>query len=215
MEITDFIRSGEFRKYKAGIFDLDNTLYAYPPCNKAGMAALHKAIATDFVRTEAQVAGAYDEARKQVHHRLKGTAAMHSRLLYIQGTLEKLGINPWQSGLLRYNAVFWDAYFQVMEITPWVREAFDALHEAGMKIGILTDFTTEMQVLKLQRLGLDTDVDHLVSSEEAGIEKPDTRGLLLLLQKMQLTAGEVFYVGDDEVKDRLGEPLGIKTLIVS
>lgn len=179
------------------------------------MAALFKAIGNDFALPEAKVMEAYDAARKEVHHRLKGTASMHSRLLYIQGTLEALGINPMQSGVLRYNAIFWDAYFQHMELQPWVREVFDALHEAGLKTGILTDFTTEIQILKLQRLGIDTDVDFFVSSEEAGTEKPDTRGLHLLLQKMQLTPEQVFYVGDDNVKDRLGEPLGIKTLIIT
>ena len=70
MEITQFIHSGAYRGYKAGIFDLDNTLYAYPPCNKNGMAALFKAIGNDFALPEAKVMEAYDAARKEVHHRL-------------------------------------------------------------------------------------------------------------------------------------------------
>jgi len=74
----------------------------------------------------------------------------------------------------------------------------------GKKIGILTDYETEYQINKLNRLGLLDYVDVLVTSEEVGIEKPSVQMFQTILRKMNLTATEVIMIGDNYEKDIQG-----------
>ena len=71
----------------AVLLDLDNTLYPYDPCDAAGRAALGE-IASHLPEVDRLAFNqAYAKGRTATHRDLHGTAASHSRLLYIQKAL--------------------------------------------------------------------------------------------------------------------------------
>ena len=73
--------------------------------------------------------------------------------------------------------------------------------ENGIRIAVLTDMTAHIQYRKLERLGLTNYVDFIVTSEEAGGEKPERVMFELILDKLQLAAEDVLMVGDSQTKD--------------
>jgi putative hydrolase of the HAD superfamily len=80
-----------------------------------------------------------------------------------------------------------------------------AAMRARYKVGILTNGFTTLQRRKIQRYGLDRQVDFTLVSEEAGYHKPDKR---LFWAALKL-AGEVppeqtLFVGDSLVADIQG-----------
>ena len=64
--------------------------------------------------------------------------------------------------------------------------------------------TADWQYAKLKRLGLMAYVDFIVTSEEAGAEKPDAALFLLCAEKAGCTPEECAFVGDSLLGDALG-----------
>jgi hypothetical protein len=74
----------------------------------------------------------------------------------------------------------------------------------GIKIGILTDYETEYQIKKLEKLELLSFVDHIVTSEEVGIEKPSVQMFQTISRKLEEHSDEVIMIGDHFMKDVQG-----------
>jgi HAD superfamily hydrolase (TIGR01549 family) len=196
-------------KYKGILLDIDNTLYDY---NKAHYFAKNKVLnycIDTFNLYKDEVIYAYERARKQVHIELCETAASHNRLLYFQKMLEILNINPMKHSLKLYN-IYWDNFLEV--IIPY-EEIYLLLEKYKDRICLITDLTAHIQYRKIQKLGLEKYCDKLVTSEEAGREKPHPYMFMLALQKLGLRADEVCMIGDNFKKDILGSAaLGIESI---
>jgi len=79
-------------------------------------------------------------------------------------------------------------------------EALRALREAGLKVGTLTDGSSDPTRMD----GLREIVDFAVSSEEAGAAKPDRRMFELCEEKSGCKPAELVMVGDNAKKDVAG-----------
>jgi putative hydrolase of the HAD superfamily len=73
-----------------------------------------------------------------------------------------------------------------------------------MQIAIVTDLTAQIQFQKLRHLKFQNRFQAIVTSEEAGIEKPDARIFNLALNKLGCDAADACVVGDNWKKDILG-----------
>ena len=191
---------------KAILIDLDNTLYPYDPSHekalKAAFAVLPNAIPHPLLEA------AFTQGRKSIHNTLKDTAASHNRLLYFQKTLEILDINQPLLALAMYNT-YWDTFIENMRLHDDVG-CFLQKH-SDKKLCLLTDMTADIQYRKIKRLGLDKYFNFVVTSEEAGAEKPSLVIFNLALQKLNVTAKETAMIGDSLEKDIIGaQNAGIK-----
>ncbi|MCB9799917.1 MAG: HAD family hydrolase [Candidatus Omnitrophica bacterium] len=209
-----FVKKKEYLKYRAAIFDLDNTLYDYHQCDVYARCKLFKEISKDYNLKTSLIKRYYEKARLKVHGRLEGTASMHSRFLYIQGVIETINRSTDAVRILKYHRFYWKQYFMRMKLFAWVEPLFKDLCRHNIKIAILTDFTSELQYEKIKRLSITRYVQHVVTSEESGAEKPSEIMMNLCMGKLKMPAKDIFAVGDDPVKDILGKRLGIKTFIL-
>ena len=55
---------------------------------------------------------------------------------------------------------------------PGARELLDAL-QGNVKLGIITNGFTELQAVRLEKMGLTDHFDHVIISEQVGVAKPD------------------------------------------
>ncbi|EKD79382.1 MAG: hypothetical protein ACD_41C00091G0017 [uncultured bacterium] len=184
------------------VFDLDNTLYAYEPCNDAGQAAVIKFLASRLGEPTTQVKRVWQHSRQAVHKRLAKQAASHARLFYAQGAIEQLVGHTDVAFTLQADEVFWSAYLRAMRLRPGMRSLLQQIKGWGWRLGIASDLTTVWQMKKLQRLGLADVFDDIVTSEEAGREKPNPRMLRILLAKMHCRPDQVVFIGDSHERDR-------------
>ncbi len=185
------------------LLDLDNTLYAYAPCHRAGLAAATAAYLRDFDGSKSEEAfiAAYDQGRRAVHQRLSGTASSHSRLLYFQAALEEINPELSETLALDLESAYWNGYLESMALAPWCMGFFEFCRREGKRVTIVTNLTTQIQMQKLRKLGIEGHIDCLVSSEEIGIEKPDPRIFEYALQKVGGGSDEAIIVGDDQRSD--------------
>lgn len=185
------------------IFDLDDTLYDYKSLDREAGRRVQDLVCKTLRIDETKYQAAYMQGRRETKEQLGNTGASHNRLLYFQKTLEHLDCKPLSLSLQMYET-YWGTFLREMQLYPGARKLLDRLHERGIQVGICTDLTAHIQHRKLEALGLVQDIDCLVTSEEAGREKPAPEIFALCLKKLAVSPAEVCFVGDDYKKDVAG-----------
>lgn len=182
------------------LLDIDDTLYDYKKLHLLALTRLSEFTDRRLSIKRAQFFKAYEEARKEVHKIHLGRASSHNRLLYLQRALEILGRSPFDAWQL--NNLYWDTFINNLKVEEGVFEFLESVK--NKKICLLTDLTADIQHRKVQKMGLDKYVDAIVTSEEAGSEKPNKQIFILGLKKLGLSADKVCMIGDDFEKDIIG-----------
>lgn len=197
--------------YKAIFFDLDHTFYDYEACHGQALPITLNYLARTGGWPDDDVAKAYTIARKRVHGDLAGQGAAHSRLLYCQKAIEQLAGRTDPQLTLKAERIYWQTFLDTMKLREGSIEFLQKARRNRIQIVIVTNLTAQIQLKKLIQLKIDGLIDFLVSSEEAGQEKPAPAIFKLALEKVGLPPHQVCYIGDDELADIEGaENLGIK-----
>ena len=185
---------------KAVIFDLDNTLYNFDAANEFGIRALAAYTEPVFGWDYPKMKDLYEESREKLTERMGDVGSAHNRLLRFQNLLEekKLPLHP---HALEMAKAYWLGVLDNMAPSPGAREIMEELRRMGVRIGLGTDMTAYMQYEKLIRLGLMEYMDFIVSSEEAGTDKPGNAFFMLCARKAGCLPGECLFIGDNIVRD--------------
>ena len=186
------------------LFDTDNTLYPYDPAHAAAQQAVREKVVRRFAITPEDFDGAFKDARAEVKERLKHTASSHSRLLYLQRMLEKLGLGSQVLLALDFEQTYWRTFLSHAILFDEVKELLDDIRLMGIPIAIVTDLTAQIQFRKVVYFGLDHYFDYIVTSEEAGFDKPHEAPFRIALEKMQPKGDCIWMIGDNPVNDIRG-----------
>jgi len=202
-------------QYRSVLFDLDDTLYPYPPCNEAGKLAAWETfldLGYDVEREEFEVL--YRAGRREVKRELAGTASAHERFLYFKRLVDSYADTHRSGDALALGEAYWDAYVDAMELFDGVEATFSELRDAGVDVGIVTNLTTRIQLEKIRHLGIEESVDYLLTSEETGHEKPHSVMFTLPLARLGVRPSETLMVGDDPGADiEGGNAVGLDTAL--
>jgi putative hydrolase of the HAD superfamily len=198
---------------KTVILDIDDTLYEW--------AALDPEIVREFM-------GPYVKAHfgwtvEEYYRRLKEatdelvafsgtTGDCRDRIIRYQLMAEREGFTPEPYAYDMYH-LYWDNMLERIVPYEGAEELLRELKARGIRIGICSDNTAELQYKKLRVLGLEKCFDFVVTSAEAGVEKPDPKIFERTLQKAGCAPEECLFVGDVYEKDVLGpEKAGMRAL---
>jgi putative hydrolase of the HAD superfamily len=122
---------------------------------------------------------------------------------------EILDINPLNYAFKIYN-IYWDTFLE--NIIPF-DGIYDFLDKYKNKICLVTDLTAHIQYRKIEKLKLNKYINKVVTSEEAGREKPHPYMFISALEKLNLQKHEVCMIGDSFKKDIFGaSTLGINAI---
>ena len=188
---------------KAAIFDLDGTLYDYEAAHAPAFRAL-----AEYARAALSLSPErFEQLHREAFDRQKAraglnSAGIHSRLVRCQLILEEIG-RP-ISHAPKMAEIYWAEFLRAAAPFPDAAGTLERLKAMGLAIGVGTNMTAYVQYLKLEKLGLMPYVDFMVTSEEAGAEKPDRRFFDLCAGKAGCGAGECAFVGDSLRGDVLG-----------
>ena len=183
---------------KAILLDIDNTLYDYNEAHSKGLNAVFDFASLLFCRED--FINAFNFARNQINNELKGTASSHNRILYFQRTLELLKYDDILIAKKLYDT-YWNNFLENMKLFDGVIEF---LEQNDKTICFLTDLTAYIQYRKLEKTGLFKYCKYIVTSEEAGREKPDKKIFNLALKKLNMSPDEVCMIGDSWDRDICG-----------
>jgi len=106
----------------------------------------------------------------------------------------------------------WLPLFRNIKLFPHLRETLDAFQDAGIRMGVLSDFPPEA---KLKTMNLSRYWDVMLCSEESGRLKPDPLSFLELARKMGKQPEEILYVGNKLSYDVVGaHAAGMKAALI-
>lgn len=181
---------------KAVLFDLDDTLYGdFDVCDKLGLQAAGRYAEKATGIPAAKAAEAMHGGRLQLRETSRDEPESHDRVLFAKLGLEALGINPIPHAEAMHEA-YWDAVLGHMEIREGVLHLLTRLKAAGVPVGICTNMNADIQMRKLCRLGLADVCGNLITSEEAGRDKPHPEIFRLALRRLGSKAEQTLMVGD-------------------
>jgi len=148
----------------------------------------------------------YGESRKYVHKNLKGTASSHNRLLYFQRMLEIIEF-PSDPEFLQDDLadIYWRTTYKYLKLFPTVEKTLKILYESKIKMGLVSNLLTYVQIKKLEKLSIAKYFDFIVCSEEIGREKPFSAIFKLALKKSKCGQNcQVYVIGDNYEMDVIG-----------
>jgi putative hydrolase of the HAD superfamily len=199
---------------QAILFDTDNTLYPYEMAHVAAQKAVrHKAVKTLAIEPE-DFDRVFGQARDEIKNRLGQTASSHSRLLYFQRMLEMLGLGTQVLLALDFEQTYWRVFLANAVLFDDVPELLDDIRLLGIPTAIVTDLTAQIQFRKIVYFGLDSFFSHVVTSEEAGFDKPHPSPFRIALDKLRAPGEQTWMIGDNPDNDIRGarEQIGAITL---
>ncbi len=198
---------------RAIIFDLDNTLYPYTPCDNAGRDSLYAYLNPICPMPREEFAKLYIDCDAETKRLNPLTAAGHNRILFYHHMCEVLGIPGDVYDIPMYNA-YWDAYLNAMQIFPGALELLQKLKVKKIPLGICSDLTLHIQIRKLQKLGLIGIFDKITVSEEVGADKPAAIMFTSIAQKLGAAPKDCMMIGDNYKRDILGaRAVGMQTIL--
>jgi HAD superfamily hydrolase (TIGR01509 family) len=183
---------------KAVLFDLDETLLVRK-------AAIRAFIEDQYQRHAAALAGIALDLYVARFLALEDEGRTPKVAVYPQlaGELE-LGDQIAADLLADYQAI----YPRYAVLSPGASETLVALRKRGLKTGIVTNGSAVVQNGKIDATGLRPLLDIVLVSEAEGLRKPDARIFELALERLNLSADEAIFVGDNPAADVDGARAG-------
>jgi HAD superfamily hydrolase (TIGR01549 family) len=188
----------------AFLFDTDNTLYPYDPAHTAAINAVRDKVVTTFSIAPEEFDKAFAQARTDVKSRLGNTASSHNRLLYLQRMLEIMGLGSQVLLALDFEQTYWRTFLSNALLFDGVKDLLDDIRLLGIPTAIVTDLNAQIQFRKVVYFGLDHYFDYIVTSEEAGFDKPHEAPFRIALEKMRPKGDCIWMIGDNPVNDIRG-----------
>lgn len=200
---------------KTIIFDIDNTMYSYDDAHAVAFARLLEYVQQELGLSREEFMSIHNEMYSELIDYMGDCAAIHNRMIRYVNILERLG-KPLYPHAMKMYRIYWDTLLDNMTVSEGLLDAMRELKQRGIRIGIGTDMTAVIQIEKLERMNALRYVDFIVSSEEAGAEKPAGRMMDRCLEKAGCERRECAFVGDNPKKDCRGAvDAGMKAILYS
>jgi|GEM_PF-6495602 len=201
-------------QYKAVMFDVGMTLI-YPPLDEPFLDRLH-----DF-GVDADIV----EIGKALHftdqHFFKNYPGVlnqpvstfyeyYASIMFAYLHIDKIEVHEFKDLMLKVSPPR-----SVWKVYPETLECLGKLREAGIKVGIFTNWDLDAREL-LDKMGITPYCDSIVVSSEIKSEKPEPKGFLLGCEEMGVKPEECVYCGDNHRDDVLGgNAVGMDALLIN
>jgi putative hydrolase of the HAD superfamily len=105
---------------------------------------------------------------------------------------------------LDFEQTYWRTFLNKAVLFDDVKEVLDDIRLLSIPIAIVTDLTAQIQFRKIVYFGLDHYFDFIVTSEEAGFDKPNEAPFKIALNKMKPKGTNIWMIGDNPLNDIMG-----------
>jgi HAD superfamily hydrolase (TIGR01549 family) len=200
---------------KGVLFDLDDTLYDYDKYHEQALKDMFKIINKKAKISFKEFLRLYQESKEEVHRDLAGNPYMHSALMYMKRIFEKLNMGYSLDSTLKIYDIYIKSFLGRIRLYKKTIPLFEELRRRKIKIAVVTGQTEEAQLRKIKHLKISKYIDLLVTSEEAGKEKPHSSSYSLALNKLNMKKEDVLFVGDNPKTDIQGSNVsGIDSVLL-
>ena len=183
----------------AALVDLDDTLYSYEDAHGIALqVALMHLSSVSHIDVEI-LKRKYASISRTLKYELGMTASSHSRFIYFKQLCGSFKISL--DLVQPLHDLYWNSFYEAMTPAHGAADLLRTLRTCGIRVAILTDFQIEYQFMKLKRLNLLHLIDDVISSEEVGVEKPNSKMFLTGLARLNARPERTLMIGDNFFKD--------------
>ena len=201
--------------FKSVIFDIDNTLYDFAYCNGLALDKLREYAYKNFAWTAETFNESHLAAQREIFSQMGYNGSCRSRILRYKKMLERSNL-PLFPHAVEMVELYWSTMLENLRPYDEVFDVISTLKSHKIRIGVGSDMTTYIQFKKLEKMNILQFIDFIVTSEEAGEEKPSAKIFQLCLDKAGCSKSECLFVGDDLRKDYEGaKNFGMSALLVN
>lgn len=190
---------------KAVLFDLDDTLFDHRLCAQTALSELHAAYddfrGSPFPEFEKLHASFLEELHRRV---MTGELPLEeARQERFRRLFDAVGATPRHEMIVEAAETYRDGYRRIRKPISGAAALLAAVKERA-RVAIVSNNLLEEQQDKLRHCALDSYIDVLVVSEEAGVSKPEPRIFEIALERLGCTKEDVVMVGDSWPADIVG-----------
>jgi putative hydrolase of the HAD superfamily len=178
-------------RFKAALFDVDGTLYPQSFFIKTSLR---------FFLQHPRLSVAFRRLRKDIRQ-IGGVEDLHLAQASLCAGYLRIPSDRAQELLETY---IYGTYMDMLskaEPYPGAEPLLASLKDAGLKLGVITDYTVGK---KLSALGFDRYWDVTVSADEMGHLKPEADAFLLAAEELKISPEQIIYVGNEYKYDIIG-----------
>lgn len=195
---------------EALFLDLDDTLYNYKECHKFAIQKVF--LKESFGYDETTFKKVYRDARTYITNKLTPSGTCRSRYLAFLKMAEEKKVKNAFLISRELEQHYWSSLIENITPFDYVNPLIEWAKQRKIKIVIISDMTTDIQIQKIIKLNLHYKIDFLVTSEDVGKEKPSLDIFNEALSKVECPPSKSLMIGDSYEKDILGaKALGIQT----
>lgn len=181
---------------KAVFFDIDDTLY-----DTSGFAKLARKAALNAM-IDAGLPLSHDDAYTLLREIIKEKGSNYDKHLNV---LTKRVFGEEKPLLIAIGMItYHNVKFALLRLFPDTMSTLIHLKAQGYHLGVISNGLTIKQYEKLVRLGLHHFFDSVITSQEAGVEKPDAAIFEMAMSKMGCKAENSVMVGNSFKDDIVG-----------
>ncbi|MDR6612339.1 HAD family hydrolase [Leifsonia sp. 1010] len=183
------------------LFDLDDTLFAHRTAVEAGILRYAESLGPPYGTAEADevVTLWHDLEEEHYHSYLAGRLDFEGqRQARARDFAARHGVELDDAQASAWFADYFEHYVAAWSLHDDALPALDALQAAlpGVRFGLITNGDLAFQGRKVEAVGLDARMEHLIASGEVGVAKPDSAIFHAACGAFGVRADQAAYVGD-------------------
>ena len=185
-------------KYRAALFDLDDTLFDHQARRREALAAVGNHVAPLAGISVRDLEAAHDAQLQRTYDAyLKGALSLaQARTERMRELLGHFGVSCDDTLTSACEAVYRATYDRDWRPVPGALELLASLRDLGVWIGVITNGMQAEQEHKLRIVGLENAVDAMFVSETVGAQKPARAFFEHVLARAGFDAAECIVIGD-------------------
>ncbi|PAD90221.1 HAD family hydrolase [Shouchella clausii] len=189
-------------------FDIDGTLLDYDYAEREGILAFFRTNSSfsftpqQSIETWKQLSEKY--FKKFLANEMSFQEQKRARMMDL---FKKVEMNLTEQEADDQFEVYLSLYQKNWKVYPDVVEVLNKLKRRNFPLGVISNGDYQQQVKKLERIGVETYFDCVITSSEVGAAKPDKSIFLEACSQMKIAPKSSYYIGDRLETDALGSHL--------
>ncbi len=121
---------------------------------------------------------------------------------------------PTEEAVEVYRSYHRDNFGPRIKLFPGIAELLKKLKDQGLKVGLATSRLKATTIEGLEKYGIDSYFDYVLTADDTDKHKPDPTPLLMTLDKLGSTPEESLMVGDTIFDFQCAKNAGVKFVLV-
>ncbi|KAK2025654.1 HAD-like protein, partial [Colletotrichum zoysiae] len=191
----------------AVLFDLDNTLFDHHHSLRSAISSIQASYDSLKTHNVRDLVSTYNNSLDKAYGEYLRNEISYEETEFKKVRLffNEIGLpEPDHEQIIQFRNIYKPVYRDNRRATPDSVEMLIRLRENGFQLGIVANGQLKDQLEKAEAIRVHHHVDTIITSEEAGCCKPDTKIFRLAIERLGASSQKSYMIGDSVESDIKG-----------